>query len=113
MNGAAPVGGSVILHPEGQTRLSLSKPTAVIGNDGSFTVRTNYQDGAPVGRYKVTFFWAGDPRVPKSVPPQDERSLNQNQIPHPYSSVADTPFSIEVAPEANVLPLFQLRSDLK
>lgn len=66
VNGAAPEGARVHLHPiSRQVDQRNSSPWGVVQKDGTFTLST-YEtgDGAPPGDYKVTLRWPFEPDKP-------------------------------------------------
>lgn len=52
-------GGNIFLNRKDDSSLDKVIPAGQIKEDGSFEILTNGKSGAPVGTYKVTFFWAG------------------------------------------------------
>lgn len=66
INGMAPEGARVHLHPVGKkVDQRNSSPWGIVQKDGKFTLST-YQkgDGAPLGEYKVTLRWPFEPNEP-------------------------------------------------
>lgn len=66
INGVAPEGARVHLHPLGeQVDSRNSSPWGVVQKDGTFTLSTYEKgDGAPPGEYKVTVRWPFEPDKP-------------------------------------------------
>ncbi|VTR96215.1 Uncharacterized protein OS=Singulisphaera acidiphila (strain ATCC BAA-1392 / DSM 18658 / VKM B-2454 / MOB10) GN=Sinac_3146 PE=4 SV=1 [Gemmata massiliana] len=66
VNGVAPEGARVHLHPLGEkVDQRNSRPWAVVQKDGTFTLSTYEKgDGAPPGNYKVTLRWPFEPDKP-------------------------------------------------
>jgi len=87
-NGQPLTAGSVTFVPEAN-----GQPEAVgsIGTDGSYTLATGDQAGAPVGKYKVV--------VRSSVPsnPNDPYSVPKSVVPKKYSDPSATDLTVEVA----------------
>lgn len=66
INGVAPEGARVHLHPVGvKVDQRNSSPWGVVQKDGTFTLSTYEKgDGAPPGEYKVTLRWPFEPDKP-------------------------------------------------
>lgn len=68
-NGQPMAGASIVLIPESPSPKQKMPPFGRIDSDGSFEI-TSYAngDGAPAGKYKVTFTWSnGDPDSPTDL----------------------------------------------
>jgi hypothetical protein len=51
-----PLKGAVVtFHPKGTTDVYTVRPVGLTGEDGTFTLTTGRDDGAPAGEYVVTF----------------------------------------------------------
>ena len=86
--------GTVSFHPIGVTG---HIPTGVIDKEGRYTLSTNYQPGAPPGRYKVVVH-ATEPveaALGKASP-----GLPKSLIPARYNQGETTPLEVEVKPNA-------------
>lgn len=99
LDGAPPVGASVVLDPVGG---GANKPAGVVTADGSFTLSTHpHGDGAPVGEYKVLVTWY----------PENARELDnpKNKLPARYADAAKTPLpTVTVKDGSNELEPFVL-----
>ena len=99
-NGQPLTAGSVTFVPEAAGQ---PEPVGSIAADGSYTLATGDQPGAPVGSYKVV--------VRATVPsnPNDPYSLPKSVLPPKYSDPAKTDLRVEVvasaSPEAYELKL--------
>lgn len=62
INGEPAQGAIVTLHPLGDAvDIRKSKPWGVVNQDGAYQLRTyEKNDGAPTGKYQVTFIWQED-----------------------------------------------------
>ncbi|MCA9174974.1 MAG: hypothetical protein KDB14_10880 [Planctomycetales bacterium] len=80
INGEAPVGAIVGLHPsDGDFDEIGSRPAGQVGSDGTFKVSTfGIQDGAPAGNYRVTVFW---PQYPGRDDPGEDRLRGRLALP--------------------------------
>lgn len=86
--------GSIVFHPDAtKGNKSKEQPVGTIAENGSYTIATGNQTGAPPGWYKVT--------VVSTAPsnPNDEYSLPRSLISKRYEQVASTPLSVEVKEE--------------
>src|SRR5438309_11557517 len=60
-----PIAGTLVtFHPKGATDLRTLRPVGLTKEDGTFTLTTGDQEGAPVGEYVVTFI-CSEEIVPK------------------------------------------------
>lgn len=71
-------------------------PTGVIDKEGRYSLSTNYQPGAPLGRYKVVIHAT----EPTDNPGKASPGLPKSLIPARYNQGSTTPFLIEVKPDA-------------
>lgn len=71
-------------------------PTGVIDKEGRYFLSTNYQPGAPPGRYKVVIHAT----EPTDNPGKASPGLPKSLIPARYNQGSTTPFAIEVQPDA-------------
>src|SRR5262245_9187931 len=62
--GEAAKGAVVVFHPKGGG-MNAQKPSAMTGEDGSFSLGTGVKDGAPSGEYIVTITWPEEVKKPK------------------------------------------------
>jgi hypothetical protein len=86
--------GTVSFHPVGTTG---HVPTGSIDKDGRYTLSTNYQPGAPPGKYKVVIN-ATEPV--KVVPGKANPGLPKSIIPRRYNQASASPFEVEVKVDA-------------
>jgi hypothetical protein len=82
--------GTVSLHPIGATG---HIPTGVIDKDGRYSLSTNYQPGAPPGRYKAVVH-ATEPI--EAAPGKASPGLPKSLIPSRYNQGETSPLEIEV-----------------
>lgn len=103
-------GARVILHPIANPDPSewpTGFPRAIVGADGRFVAETfDPSDGAPAGKYKVRSYWLSGEEGQEEDPNAKPRV---NQIDPKYNDVATTPWEIEVKPEENQLPRFDVQ----
>jgi hypothetical protein len=108
--GKPAVGAVVFLHPVTDKLLSNESPAVGrqsvgrVSADGSFKVSTyGANDGAPIGRYRVTLVWSESGK--DAGPDEEEVSL----LPPEYGNPETSPLEIiEVKAEKNVLPPFRI-----
>src|SRR5262245_12668036 len=81
--------GTVSFHPAETTG---HIPTGVIDKEGRYTLSTNYQPGAPPGRYKVVVH-ATEPLV--SEPGKASPGLPKSLIPSRFNQGNTSPLEVE------------------
>ncbi|MBX9789434.1 MAG: hypothetical protein K2Y37_11010 [Pirellulales bacterium] len=93
--GKPPVGANLVLHPVGEDAAKLPRPQAVVEKDGTFKLTTyEKQDGAPVGKYKVSIYWY------KPTTKNGEVDLGKNLLPEVYADPAKSGLEVEVTASA-------------
>lgn len=99
-DGKPPVGAVVSFHLVGEDH-PWTKPSALVGEDGWFTVTTYREnDGVPEGQYQVTVIW---------LPPGWAGSLEAgNKLPAKYADKTKSGLTVEVKRGEGVLPVFNL-----
>ena len=103
VNGQAPSGAFVVLHPKSGTATAPNgeavHPRAVVKPDGSFVVGTyGADDGAPSGEYSLTVEWRKIVRSSDGSP-----VLGPNVVPAKYARPQSSPVSIKIAEKSNEL----------
>jgi hypothetical protein len=104
VNGVAPVGALLTLHPTSgpATELSNTRPYATVSDNGQFVLSTfGTEDGAPVGDYNITLYWPPDP---DSDGPQSDRLLGR------LSDAENSELQVTVREGANDLGLLELEN---
>lgn len=100
IDGKPAAGAQVILHPaDGQDFDQRgARPTGIVAPDGKFTLTTYHPgDGAPVGRYVATVYWAEDP---SSLEPSPDRLMGR------YLDPQKSKLNVEIeAPYTDLSPL--------
>jgi hypothetical protein len=78
--------------------------------DGTFTLTTGTQEGAPAGAYRVTIIW------PQPVAPQAGKAAmstarpdTEDRLQGAYANPAQSKFKVEIKPGANQLEPFCLQ----
>lgn len=90
--GKAPEGAVVVLHPVGDSDPNIPRPSAKVGSDGTFVVKTyDPGDGAPAGKYKVTV------QLRKFEQKEEGLVAGPSLVPEKYASVDKTDLEVEVA----------------
>ncbi|MDG3004854.1 hypothetical protein [Paludisphaera mucosa] len=101
INGEAPAGAIVQLHPTGGGGgdARRSRPWGLVGDDGSFVLSTyDGEPGAPAGDYKLTLTW----------PPDASRPSLVDRLRSKYSSPDRSPWNVTIKQGENVLPAVEL-----
>lgn len=104
VEGKPAVGWFAILHPESSEKFSHPYPKAAIDNDGRFSFRTyDYQppDGAPAGKYRISFTW-----IPLANRVTEDEKSAEAEKPARQVHVPDT---ITIEPRPNELPEFEIK----
>jgi hypothetical protein len=106
-----PLKGAVVtFHPKGVTDLTTIRPVGLTSEDGSFTLSTGKDEGAPAGEYVVTFICSeevgskGGKREFSTAPPQ-----TQDRLQGAYSNADLSAFTVEIKKGANQLEPFRLK----
>jgi hypothetical protein len=105
-----PIKGAVVFfHPQGNADVNAQHPSGVTGEDGSFTLMTGNQKGAPVGDYTVTVVWNEEIEAPKKI------VMNPDDIPAPkdrlggrYANQTNSKLTAKVQKGQNNLEPFRL-----
>jgi hypothetical protein len=111
-NGKPAEGVMIVLHPLDDPDPEPVQPTAIVGADGSFTLKSYLvrervlKDGAPAGKYVVTCTW---------YPPNLQDYLGMENLPDKlrgrYAVPKTSGLSAEVGEEPTELPPFKLEID--
>jgi len=100
--GKPAAGATVALQPLSDEIDPLVRPMGEVDEEGKFTVSTyKTGDGAPAGKYAVRVIW-----LPKGYDGPVERG---NKLPARYADVSTSGLGVEVKPESNVVPDFELK----
>lgn len=95
------VGAMVVFHPLAKQD-ERAVPRGKVGEDGSFKLSTyNADDGAPLGKYKVTIDW----RKTNTIDPNDNGT---SLVPAIYTRPDSTPLEVEITAATDVLEPFVL-----
>ncbi|MFM7148259.1 MAG: hypothetical protein ACKO23_00285 [Gemmataceae bacterium] len=100
----------VIFHPE-NAKLTSNRPSGVTGDDGSFTLTSGTDSGAPSGDYKVTFTWPEEYRLKnkaKAISTDEDRET-MDRLNGRYSNVDTSQIKITIKSGKNSLPAFELQ----
>jgi hypothetical protein len=109
VNGEPAVGAVVTFFPERAARLDDVVASGVAGDDGTFTLSTGTEPGAPAGRYVVAVVWPD----PAKKPTETQRMMGMTPdapdvLKGRYSREKST-LKAEVKPGRNTLDPFQLQ----
>ena len=100
VNGQAPAGALVQLHPVGPAPDERnSRPWGLVAEDGTFALST-YEagDGAPAGEYAVTVTWPDDPTVPSMT----------DRLGFRYADPGRSSWKVTIDEGENALPTIEL-----
>ena len=101
--GEPATGAFVVLHPVGHELPTKSRPTARVGQDGSFRLGTfSAGDGAPEGEYTLTVEWR------KLVKKEGDTLPGPNVMPKQYGSPKTSDLHVKVAKGKNEWEPLQL-----
>ena len=100
VNGQPPAGAIVELHSAGgKPDVRNSRPWAVVGDDGSYTLTTYEKgDGAPAGSYKVVVRW----------PPDVSQPSLADRLGGAFSTPQRSRWTVTVAEGENELPPIEI-----
>jgi hypothetical protein len=91
--------GSVTLHPdETKGNKTTSRPRAEVAEDGTYTLYTMGEEGAPAGWYKVTV--AAEAPRPENAEGADLYAPPVYLVREDYTAVETTPLTLEVKADA-------------
>jgi hypothetical protein len=104
-------GALVTLHPKDNNDLRVERPLGLSGQDGTFTVMTGQQDGAPEGEYVVTIICSAVPQAdPKKAKPLGTGEIETVDIlGGAYATAANSKIIVVVKPGTNELATFDLK----
>jgi hypothetical protein len=92
--GKALLGGSIIFHPDAGNSYQKDKPSSLLQEDGSFTMKTfPFGDGVPPGAYKVTLAPELAKRISRPGYALPEKTPLSIQVPE--SGVKDHVFEVK------------------
>lgn len=109
VNGQPAAGAQVTFFPEGDTSLKAVVASGTAADDGTFTLSTGTQTGAPAGKYVVAVVWL-DPKV-KVTEQQKMMGMTPDApdlLKGRYSREKST-LRAEVKPGENKLDPFQIQ----
>lgn len=69
----------VTLHPKGNDDIKAHRPSGLTGDDGTFTLMTGNETGAPPGEYIVTVVWPQPPAKKKVIGTEMPEPVDQLQ----------------------------------
>jgi hypothetical protein len=105
-----PLQGAVVtFHPRGADEVTAVRPVGLTGEDGTFTLTTGPQDGAPAGAYVVTVI------CPQRVAPQGNQGFStagpdtRDRFGGAYADRATSALAVEIQKGPNQLEPFHLK----
>jgi hypothetical protein len=107
-DGRPPAHALVIFHPLGAEGKKAARPSATVGSDGTFTLRTyDANDGAPAGEYAVTVEWWLSTAT--SASHEGDSTPPVNRLPSRYARTKTSGLRVRVGAGDNQLAPFQLK----
>jgi hypothetical protein len=103
-----PIKGAVVFfHPVNANALTTKRPSGVTAEDGTFTLGTGKDNGAPAGQYIVTVVWykeaAPSTKIAMTQPPEPE-----DQWKGRFADPKSSQLTVEIKPGVNQLEPFKL-----
>jgi hypothetical protein len=99
----------VSFHPQGKNAVTAVPSTGTTGADGSFTLTTGPNEGAPAGSYAVTFIWPQEVAPKKAGAISREPVQSRDRFEGAYANSARSPHKIQVKEGVNQLDPFDLK----
>jgi hypothetical protein len=102
-------GALVTFHLKGADPVTAIRPVGLAGPDGTFTLTTGGQEGAPAGAYVVTLVW------PEEVAPKGKGRFSteapevRDRLRGAYADPATSTFTVEITQGANAVEPFHLK----
>lgn len=108
--GKPAAGALLVFHPKPGSTPIEPKPTGLVKADGSFDVTTGPHQGAPVGDYVVTVYWAGEPPAKPNggmaIP--DEKATVTDQLGGRYRDPTTSQLPVTIKASSNTLEPIKL-----
>jgi hypothetical protein len=101
-------GALVTFHPKGSDELTALRPTGLTKDDGSFTLTTGQQDGAPAGEYVITII-CSEVVVPKGKEISTGGLETQDRLKGAYADRNNSKITATVKSGKNQLEPFDLK----
>lgn len=99
-------GAMVTFHPKNaQSQLTVHRPYGVAKDDGTFTLTTNKNEGAPAGEYVVTVVWYEAPpaRKAKGISTGGEDNPAVDKLKGEYAERAKSKLGMAIKAGSNQL----------
>lgn len=110
-DGKPAAGAQVTFMPEGQVDVNVISATGQTGEDGSFTLATSGQKGAPAGKYVVLITYPNPAKRPTAQ--QRMQGMNDSDAPDllggRYATREKSNLRAEIKPGDNKLEPFQVK----
>jgi hypothetical protein len=111
MHKNAPLSGALVtLHPKGSKDMKVDRPVGRTKEDGTFTVTTGQNDGAPAGEYVVTIICPQplNPKTTKQISFGAEEET-VDVLKGMYADVNNSKLSVTIKSGPNQLEPFDLK----
>jgi hypothetical protein len=102
-------GALVTFHRKGADEVSAVPSTGLVKEDGTFTLTTGQNEGAPAGDYVITVIWPEEvgpkgKKVISTAPPESHDRLNGV-----FANAANSSLKVQIKNGVNQLEPFQLK----
>lgn len=108
LNGQPLPKATVTFHPKTKADINFIRPTGMTKDDGTFTLTTGKDDGAPAGQYVVTIICSEDPSAGKKVFSTGGVDT-VDRLKGAYADSTRSQISVEVKSGPNTLEPFNLK----
>jgi hypothetical protein len=107
--GKPAAGALVVFHPVGNAGPAAVRPSALVGEDGSFSLTSSKPgDGAEAGQYQVTVIWLSTGGMAGGMGGGEAKG-DQDRLRGRYNTPSTSGLTAEVKPGPNDLPSFELK----
>lgn len=104
------VGALVTFHPKAGNDIKTILPVGVVEKDGTFSIMTGKDKGAPTGEYIVTIIWSEEiPSKQKGKGMTMEGSETRDKLNGAYANRGSSKFKVEIKSGANKLDPFLIQ----
>jgi hypothetical protein len=104
-----PVAGALLTFHRQDADINTIPPTGMTDEDGTFTVETGSNEGAPAGEYVVTVI---NPKVVRSAekktPSMGNKPVSEDSFKGAYAQVSNSKLRVEIKKGNNELEPFKL-----
>ncbi|HSQ54322.1 MAG TPA: hypothetical protein VLM40_01145 [Gemmata sp.] len=105
-------GATVSFHPKGANDLKRQPAIGLTQEDGTFTVKTGPDDGAPAGDYVVTIICTAQPKAAdgkKKILSFGSEDISVDRLGGAYANMANSKINVTIKDGKNELEPFNLK----